>query len=462
MGWNELPVEIMEIIFSQVHQPDLPSLRFVSRATNHAICPLIWKRKLLCVEWKELPYLEEIMGSDSLSYPLSQLVTGLKVRTVPTRIPVVPQTQPTSFSGTKAEATRRHKTLSMLLAKNSDKKTDSLLEEQAEWSITDAGLDIFYRIVRKFANLKTLGVPSLDTLVAASSSSLETFAIARSTLQSFQNIEELRLNSVWLNRREGKVTPGDLIRCLVDFPHLKTLSAHVQTDQNVHPLVYTPTKINCALRHLELTIAKNNGRIMDSLIQFLRLTKDLHMFLLDDRTTRKTMGELSNSFVWELGGSAPELDIPRIVEALYGSHETLVRLNITQYDPFLQGNRDPVLISFRQFTSLETLVIPFTPVLPASPQNVQSHTICFPKSLAVLTIVREAKLSLHELEVILHLLRNSLRELGAFVIGNYQEVQDTVYKRSPGKVTWTTGDKFQGAQWVNVHISRPEVSKDRV
>ncbi|PVG03936.1 hypothetical protein CPB86DRAFT_779023 [Serendipita vermifera] len=457
MGWNELPVELMEVILSQIDQLDLSSLRFISRATNHVLCPLIWKRKILCVQWRDLPYLEEIMDSNSLSYPLSQLVTGLKVRMVPSRIPAVTQTPSISFFGAKVEATRQYKTLSALIGKSSDRKKTRPLEEQTEWSITDAGLDVFYRVVRKFVNLRILGGPSLDALLPSSPSPLEPSIITRSDLYPFRNIEELRLNGVWLNRREGKVTPGDLIRCLLDFPHLKTLVAHIKTDEIVHPLMYPPTEINCALRRLELTVARTRGQLMDSLVQFLRFTKNLHTFTLDDRTTRKTMGGFTNSFVFEQGGLAPELDILRIVKALSGSHKSLVRLNLTQYDPFSSEARPPVPISFRQFTTLQTLVIPFAPVLPTDLQDIKPHTRCFPDSLTALTILRGTKLSLNELTSILHLLRGSLSELGAYVMGNYGTQGTVVHRR--GKLMVTVGDRFQRAQWIHVQIKRSRTSK---
>ncbi|PVG03934.1 hypothetical protein CPB86DRAFT_810466 [Serendipita vermifera] len=286
MGWNELPVEIMESILSQVYQPDLSSLRFVSRATNHAICPLFWKHKVLCVEWRELPYLDENMESNMLSYPLSQLVTGFKVRMVPGRMVA---RAPLSFSNAKVEAIRQYNTLSALVTRTSDEGRASHLEEQAEWSIADAGLDVFYRVVRRFVKLQILGGPSLDALFPYQPSPfLETSIVTRSTLYPFRNIEELRLDGVWLDQNEGKVIPSDLIRCLLNFPHIKKLVAHIQAgNENVRPLVYPPSEVSCALQHLELIVSRAHGQVTNSLVQFLQLTKDLQTFKLDDRTMRR-------------------------------------------------------------------------------------------------------------------------------------------------------------------------------
>ncbi|CAG8612948.1 12362_t:CDS:1, partial [Acaulospora colombiana] len=211
----------------------------------------------------------------------------------------------------------------------------------------NAGLETFYRVIRKFVNLQTISAPSLDALFPSQSPPfIETSIITRSTLYPFRNVAELRLNGVYLNQREGKVTPVDLIRCLLDFPHLKTLFAHIQIDNgSVHPLMYPPTEAHCALRHLELTVARTSGQLMDSLAQFLQLTKNLETFELADRTMRKNMRGFDNSFIFQRGAFASELDIIRVVEALSGSHKTLVRLVITQYDPFLPEARAAVPIS---------------------------------------------------------------------------------------------------------------------
>ncbi|PVG03935.1 hypothetical protein CPB86DRAFT_869303 [Serendipita vermifera] len=461
MSWNALPVELLEIILSQVYQPDLPSLRFVSRATNHAIRPLFWKHKVLCVEWSELGYLDKVMDSTTLSYPLSHLVTGLTVRMVPSRMVA---TTRMSFADEIVEATGQYNMLNALLTRTSDDRKTRHLEEQAEWSIMDAGLDVFYRVVRKFVNLQTLSAPSLDTLFPSQSLLfLETSMITRSSVYPFRNVEELRLNSVHLNRREGKVTPVDLIRCLLDFPHLKTLIAHIQTDNgSVYPLMHPPAEVNSALRHLELTVARTNGQLMDSLVQFLRLTKDLETFALADRTTRKTMRGFNNSFIFQRGDSAPELDISGIVGALSGSHKTLIRLEIIQYQPFSPEPREPVSISFQQFTSLKTLVIPIKPVLPTGPNDVQPHTRCFPNSLIVLTFLRGTRLSLRELMVILYLLQDSLREIEAYVMGNLAQLEDDILMhRSLGRHSMTLGDHFQEGQWVCIQIAKPVSLKDK-
>ncbi|CAG8666236.1 10155_t:CDS:1 [Acaulospora colombiana] len=359
------------------------------------------------------------------------------------------------FATAKVEASRQYKRLSMLLTKASAERKTLHLEEQAEWSTMDAGLDQFYRVVRKFVNLRILAGPSLDALFPSHSSHVvEPSAITHSTLYPFRNVEELRLNGLWLNRREGNIIPSDLIRCLLDLPHIKTLIAHIQAgNESAYPSMHPPSEISCALRHLELTVA--NGHLMDSLTQFLQLTKELETFKLEDRTTRTLLPGFTNSF---MGYPTPVLDIPRVIKALSRSYSSLLCLHIVQYDSSSPVTRERVRISFRQFTALQTLVIPFTPMLPTDLDDIQPDRRCFPKSLTTLTFLRGSRISIDDLIVIFRMLRDTLRELGAYVIGYYGQLPLIVL----GKHTVTLGDRFQAAQWMCIRIETPERSKIRI
>jgi hypothetical protein len=451
MGWNELPVEIIEAILSQVFQPDLPSLRFISRATNHALCPIFWKHKVLCVEWNDLKYLDEIMESVRLSYPLSHVVTGLEIRRFPFR---------STDSTAKGEATRQHKTLSSLIARVSDKGRG--VQDAVERAIIDAGLELLYRVVRKFTQLRILRVPSFDELFPPQPSPSEPSIVTHSTLYPFRNVEELRLNGLYLNRRDGKVSPGDLTRCLLDFPYLKTLVAHVQVDgESVSPVRTLPNVTKSSLRHLELTVAKIQGNITYFLIEFIQLTKDLETFVLADRTSRRTMHGFSNSFVFQ-PGDTNRLNIPFILDYLSGSHKTLVRLEIIQYDPLNDQPREPISISFQPFTALQRLVLPFTPRVPTEASDLQSFPNCFPSSLTSVTFLRGTKLTLNEFRSIIHLLRGQLRDLGAYVSGDNAQVCGIVDHFFPKRHTIIMGDYWKGANWTSLQVLKPKELRVRL
>lgn len=112
-----------------------------------------------------------------------------------------------------------------------------------------------------------------------------------------------------------------------------------------------------------------------------------------------------------------------------------------------------MLISFVEFTALQSLVLPFTPAMPWYSRNLEPHMRCFPNSLTTLTLLRGAKLVLPELRAIINNLCKNLRKLEAYMIASYDNVQAVL--NPLGAHTITLGDQFQGAQWMYIHITRP-------